>query len=216
MAVSAALETPAHLGGYQEGGDPATWFPRLWRWCRDELAVTTMVDVGAGQGHAVQYFAMLGVEALGIEGVPQPDNPRLVEWDYTAGPWPAFLQLDAEGEWAPSRTFDLGWCCEFAEHVDAAHEGNWIATLAACRHVLMTHGEPGQDGHHHVNLHLAPYWVGRLEAVGLVWDEALTVHTRALAAVNPSGWNHYSRSGLAFRNPNLGATPWAPRTGDGL
>lgn len=200
--MSAVTETPEHLGGYAPGGDAATWFPRLWR----ELArglrldgvdppppVRSVIDVGAGQGLTVAFFAMLGVDAVGVEGTEQIFD-GYVQHDYTLGPYD------------PGRDFDLGWCCEFAEHVDAAYEQNWLATLARCKLVLLTFGEPGQGGHHHVNLHYAPYWADRLRAIGLELDEALTTRCRDLAAVNPSPWNHFRRSGLAFvQRPAVGS-----------
>lgn len=185
--TEAAVDTPAHLGGYQPGGDAATWYPRLWRSMVRDHGVESVIDVGAGQGLTVQYFAMLGVNpVVGVEGTRQPHD-LLIQHDYTDGPY------------HPDRRFDLGWCCEFAEHVEADFETNWLVTLAACDIVLFTHGEPGQDGYHHVNLHYAPYWAERFATFGLHLDEALTEETRRLAAVNPSPWNHYRRSGLAFR-----------------
>lgn len=156
-----------------------------------------MIDVGAGEGLTVEFFAMLGVTAVGVEGTVQASE-RLVLHDYTTGPY------------KPAQAFDLGWCCEFVEHVDAAYEANWLATLARCRTVLLTFGEPGQGGHHHVNLHYAPYWADRLRSIGLELDEPLTVRTRALAAVNPSPWNHYRRCGLAFRRPAAQRKPPPP------
>jgi len=186
VAAADTTTVPPHLGGYTPGGDPATWYPRLWRTITRTENVGSVIDVGAGQGLAVEFFRMLGCDAVGVEGTPQ-EHDQLVCHDYTAGPYD------------PGRDFDLGWCCEFVEHVHADYEDNWLATLARCRIVLLTHGEPGQDGHHHVNLHYAPYWVDRFRSVGLEWDEPLTVLTRKLAAVNPSPWNHFARSGLAFR-----------------
>lgn len=208
METVATPAVPDHLGGYTPGGDHATWYTRLWR----ELATgldypggplapcRSMIDVGAGEGLTVEYMAMLGVDAVGVEGTEQA-SARLVQHDYTAGPYD------------PGRDFDLGWCCEFAEHVEAAYEPNWLVTLGRCRTVLLTFGEPGQGGYHHVNLHYAPYWADRLRTVGLELDEALTIRCRELAAVNPSPWNHYRRCGLAFRKapPAAPARPRAPR-----
>lgn len=153
--------------------------------------IRTVIDVGAGEGLVVEYFQMLGCDAVGVEGTPQAHR-SLVQHDYTVGPYD------------PGRDFDLGWCCEFVEHVECAYEDNWLATLARCEIVLMTHGDPGQGGYHHVNLHFSPYWVDRLRTVGLEWDEPLTVLTRKLAGVNPSPWNHFVRSGLAFRKARGG------------
>jgi hypothetical protein len=184
--TAASPAVPAHLGGYTPGGDSATWYTRLWRDLVRKHGVRSMIDVGAGEGLTVEFFAMLGCDAVGVEGTEQP-NPRLTRHDYTTGPYD------------PGRRFDLGWCCEFVEHVEARYERNWLATLQRCDIVLLTHGEPGQGGHHHVNLHYAPYWAERFARVGFVVDEPFTVECRRLARVNPSPWNHFVRSGLAFR-----------------
>lgn len=211
--MTATEVPPPHLGGFTPGGDPATWYPRLWRELADGIRyaerpggadfdtaqppVRSMIDVGAGQGLTVEFFAMLGVSAAGVEGTEQPSG-RLRQHDYTDGPYDP-----------PGADFDLGWCCEFVEHVAAEYEANWLATLGRCRMVLMTHGEPGQAGHHHVNLHYAPYWADRLRTVGLELDEALTFRCRELARINPSPWNHFVRSGLAFLRPET--PPVGPR-----
>lgn len=177
--------TADHLGGYVAGGDDATWYPELWTWLIHEHGVRSVIDVGCGDGQALRYFASEGCAALGVEGVPQ-HHERIVEHDYTSGPF------------APDIDFDLAWSCEFVEHVDEACVDNFLATFACARTVLMTHAEPGQDGHHHVNCQPAGYWIEKLNAIGYRLDDRLTLQTRTLARANPSLWNHYARSGMAF------------------
>jgi hypothetical protein len=46
----------AHLGGYVEGGDPATYYPDLWKWFVETLMVRSVIDVGCGDGVALKYF----------------------------------------------------------------------------------------------------------------------------------------------------------------
>jgi hypothetical protein len=174
-----------HLGGYIVGGDDATFFPELWTWLVAEHGVETMIDVGCGEGHAVDYFDTLGAESVGIDGVRQ-DHDGVYCHDYTAGPY------------TPPFTVDLCWCCEFVEHVEERYVPNFLATFVCADLVLMTHAEPGQQGHHHVNCQPAAYWRGVLAAVGYRLDADLTRKTRELAAHNTSPYNHYVRSGLAF------------------
>lgn len=181
---------PDHLGGYVPGGDEATWYPHLWRYLVREFQVATMLDIGAAEGLTVDYFSGLGVDAYGIEGVPQPHD-RVLRHDYTEGPWTGDPFLPAR--------FDLGWSCEFVEHVEARHARNFIATFQLCDMLLMTHAQPGQAGHHHVNCQPAAYWTRRLERAGYVLDEGMTRETRLVARLNPSPWNHYAERGLAFR-----------------
>lgn len=179
--------TEGHLGGYYADGDPATFFPELWEHCVTHLGVKSVIDVGCGSGIAVDYFVRLGCDVLGVDGMAQ-ENPRIVRHDYSEGPY------------RPSRKVDLAWTCEFVEHVEKRFVGNFMATLRDASVVLMTHADPGQPGHHHVNCQPSVYWIGAMEANGFIHDEALTAETRRLAALNLSPWNHYTRSGMAFRN----------------
>jgi len=175
-----------HLGGYVEGGDAATYFPDLWRWLVDTWEIGSVVDVGCGEGHALRFFRDLGVTVIGVDGIEQPDS-SIITHDYTQGPLSAMQEVD------------LAWSCEFVEHVEERYVPNFLATFARARYVLITHGEPGQPGWHHVNNQPADYWRGALAAVGYEYDEVLTFQARRLAGLNDDPYNHFRRSGLAFR-----------------
>ena len=84
MVLSSELVTSEHLGGYVEGGAPATWFPDLWTWLILQ-GVTSMLDVGFGEGHALNYFRSHGCTVIGVEGIEQPD-PDIVQHDFTDAP----------------------------------------------------------------------------------------------------------------------------------
>lgn len=176
-----------HLGGYKEGGDPATFYPDLWRWLVQELGVRSVIDVGCGEGHALDFFQSLGLRAVGIEGVPQA-RPHIAQHDFSLGPLPS-----------PLGPFGLCWSCEFVEHVEERFVPNFLPCFAAAELVLMTHADPGQPGYHHVNCQPEAYWRGALAAIGYELDAALTSEARQWAALNDSPWNHFRRSGLAFR-----------------
>ena len=145
-----------------------------------------MVDVGCGESRAVEFFRSLGVEAVGIDGVPEA-HPDIVH-DYTQGPY------DIPGG------VDLVWSCEFVEHVEERYLPHFLSTFTCAPLVLMSHAEPGQPGYHHVNCRTQDYWQGVMAAVGYVLDEELTEASRAMAGPDDSAWwNHFWRSGLAFR-----------------
>ena len=197
-AVVQQLGCPPHLGGYVPGGDEATWYPNLWTWLvQDEAGprVRSVLDVGCGEGHSTRFFREICPNTVGIDGTWQDSS--IVQHDFTTGPW--------LGGWADinsalrSGLWDLVWCCEFVEHVEERYVPNFLETFKLAKHVLLTHAFPGQDGHHHVNCQPREYWVGALAAIGYGLDEELTTRTRNLAALNRSPWNHYVRSGLAFR-----------------
>lgn len=175
-----------HLGGYTPGGDPATYYPDLWRWLVETQGVGRVLDIGCGDGVAIDFFRSLGADVTGVEGTPQ-DHTCIVQWDVTA-----------EHRWGPTGC-DLVWCCEFVEHVEERYLPNWLDYLCATPLVLMTHAEPGQAGYHHVNCQPADYWIGVMAAKGFHLDREMTQTTRALASVNTNPYNHYRRSGLAFR-----------------
>ncbi len=191
---------PDHLGGFVPAGDPATWFPDLWKWMVEEHGVQSVIDVGCGAGHSVQFFKDLGCRVIGIDGVAQED-PDIIEWDFMKGP----LMTNDE--------FDLAWSCEFVEHVPEQHVGNFMETFKAAKIVLLTHSEPGQPGHHHVNSQASGFWLEQFDAAGFEFDPGLTIEARRLAFQNDFYWsddwysenwwgfhvNHFVRSGLAFR-----------------
>ena len=177
-----------HLGGYVKGGDEATHFPDLWRWLVNRQGVRSVIDVGCGEGHSTRFFRDLGCRVLGVDGVPQED-PSIVEWDYTTGPLPL----------AGGTRFDLCWSCEFVEHIEERFVPNFLPSFACADLVMITHAEPGQGGYHHVNLQHAAYWIGAMAAMGFKIDWDFTMLARAVSSKNESPWNHFARSGLAFR-----------------
>lgn len=181
--------TDRHLGGYVEGGDEATYYPELWDWLVRDFGIRSVIDVGCGDGVAVDHFVDLlkgpvRGEVVGVDGLVK-SGMYLQQHDYTTGPY-------VPGD------FDLCWSCEFVEHVEERYVPNFLATFACAKHVLMTHAEPGQEGHHHVNCRPSDYWMGAMAAIGYSWDRALTEAARQQAAKNTNPWNHFKRSGLAF------------------
>lgn len=179
---------PAHLGGDVAGGDEATWYPELWDWFVKSLGLRSVLDVGCGDGTAIDYFRReLDVHALGIDGVER-SSPHIARWDFTNGPYPG-----------PIEPFDLVWSCEFVEHVSERYLPNVLASFVRGKVVAMTHAFPGQLGHHHVNCQQPDYWVGAMAASGYELATGLTDRARELANANRSPWNHFVRSGLIFR-----------------
>jgi hypothetical protein len=169
-----------HLGGYFAGGDPDTLYPEMWEWLVESERITSVLDVGCGDGTAMDAFAALGCEVAGIDGVEQ-ENPLITIHDFTAGP--------LEQKWR----VDLVWSCEFVEHVEPVYIHNFMPVMTCAPLVLMTHAVPGQSGHHHVNCKPSTYWRRVFRMYGYEVDQELTVQTRSRAH------GYYADTGMAFR-----------------
>src|SRR5262245_45998341 len=165
-----------HLGGDMPGGDPATQYPDLWKWMIETHEVKRILDVGCGDGTAIKTMKDLGADVRGIDGVLQP-SLDIVEWDFSKGPF-------SESPTQFTAAFDMVWSCEFVEHVEERYVPNFLQVFGySLRWVLMTHGEPGQPGHHHVNNQTADYWKGALASIGFEFDEQTTALARGFASM---------------------------------
>jgi SAM-dependent methyltransferase len=169
---SDGTEDDSHLGGNIHGGDADTFYPRLWAWLVTRFSVRSVLDVGCGEGHALAEFERLGARAVGIDGlrhnVIEATHKGLscIEHDFTTGPPPIHEE------------FDLGWSCEFVEHVDERFLDNILGCFAMCRVVAMTHARPGQGGYHHVNCQSSEYWIAKLSSVGFALSSDDTTFAR--------------------------------------
>lgn len=189
-----------HLGGYVRSssipsaagldvsnGDPATWTPRLWEWAITRLGVTSMLDVGCGEGHAAHYFQSHGCDVAGVDGSQSARRASKIagvhyQHDFQLGPF------------QPTRTFDLVWSCEFVEHVREEFTSHFLQTFAcADRYLMMTYAPPGQPGWHHVNCQPAEYWIERISRLGFRFDQPLTRTSR-----QQCDKGHYRSKGLLF------------------
>jgi len=179
-------ENRPDLGGNLRHGDAYTWCPTLWRYLIERFGVSSVLDVGCGEGHAVKFFHRLGLVAHGIDGlitnVGRPVTPIALH-DLLAGPY--------------IMPVDMVWSCEVAVHIAEEKVDNFLDTLANGRIVAMTHAVPGQAGHHHVNCQPAEYWIEKMTSrrYTLAEDNALI---REIAAKDFTSWNHFSRRGLLF------------------
>ena len=177
-----------HLGGNIEGGDPFTYYPDLWKWMKDEMDIKSVLDVGCGEGHTLDYFSRLGCKVLGVDGlevnVAKCKHPAIVH-DLCSGP---FL---AESE------VDLVWCCEVVEHIEEKYLDHLMKTLCQGRYVAITHALPRQRGVHHVNCQPQSYWIGKFEEQGYRFGRLLTTRSRSDTLV-ANEKHHWRRSGCIF------------------
>lgn len=177
-----------HLGGNISGGDDATFLPELFEWLLKKYNPTSMLDVGCGEGHAVAWFQLHGVESVGIDGLISNRRllPNMIEtWDLTERP---FLEIHP----------DLILCMEVVEHIEERYVQNIIDTFKTGKIIVMTHALPGQSGYHHVNCQYTHYWVRKMAENGF---EPLSDTWEARSIINKEN-NVFVLSGLIFRNKN--------------
>jgi hypothetical protein len=174
-----------HVGGNIWQGDPATFAPRAWAYMLERFAARTVLDLGSGRGHAANWFASKGARVVAIDGDPANVNGALyptVLHDLTTGPIRCRV--------------DLVHCQEVVEHIEEIHLPSLLGTMASGDVILMSHAEPGQPGHHHVNCQPGEYWIGKLAAHGFNWLQIDTDRVRKMAS-DDGAW-HLARSGLVF------------------
>lgn len=177
-----------HLGGNVHGGDPLTFYPELWQWLVQEFSVSSVLDIGCGEGHAMVEFDKYGVRTVGIDGlkanVVETLNKglRCICHDFIKGKAPLY------------EDFDLGWCCEFVEHVEKRFLDNILAAFQRCRMIAMTHAQPGQGGYHHVNCQPREYWIDKMSKAGFVLLSRETEEARKFYPLT-----YWGQTGLIFK-----------------
>lgn len=142
-----------HLGGAYEVGDSNTFCPDIFGYLLTKYEVKSVIDIGAGYGHNLKWFSDWGLcNVKGVEGMREYVDKFLIpgaaiEHDFTKGPAPI------------AQPFDLAISTEFVEHVEEQFIPNYMPAFQLAKIAMITHAEPGQAGHHHVNCKGDNYWV---------------------------------------------------------
>ena len=188
-----------HLGGFSTDqiGDSATYYPTMWKYVIDDLQIKSVLDIGCGMGISTKFFKDNGCSVRGIEGHPYPLQNSLVKEDITHHDYTTGVS-NLKG------TFDLGWSCEFVEHVREEYSDYFLQDFAKCKYILMTYATPGQGGHHHVNCQPKEYWIDRLKSYGFNRDVEKEIEYQKIAIkdsslYSPSYTGHFVSKGLFFR-----------------
>lgn len=174
-----------HLGGNLWQGDPWTFAPRVWRYMIERFAISSVLDVGSGRGHAANWFHSNGCRTIAVDAEERNIASALyptVMHDITAAPFICPV--------------DLTHCQEVVEHIAPEYLNNLMRTLCNGDTVLMSHGEPDQTGHHHVNCQPQEYWINAMKDHGFLLLEDDTLRIRKLAESEAA--HHLARSGLVF------------------
>ncbi len=191
-----SLQNNLHLGNDPEGvfnPDPNTYMPDIWGWVCLQFDIRSVLDIGCGMGTNLSWFSEYGFEVLGVEGHPNAVAQSLV-------PQRTVLHDFTKGPWRPEQKFDLCLCTEFAEHVEAVFEDNWMVAVDQCRYLLLAAAPPGQGGYHHVNEQPDEYWIKRFAERGFSQDAEITKKLRATCNRKPAPWGRNTL--MFFENVN--------------
>ena len=188
-----------HLGGCNISGDPGLELPKMWKFLVDKLNIKSVIEVGCGFGYHTKAFKELfDLEVLGIEGsekiVELSLLPDLIKChDYTTGPF------------IPEKIYDMCWSVEFVEHVQSKFCINFLETFKKCKVIVMTHGIPGQGGHHHVNEQVASYWIENMNNNGFEFNKDLTDECRKISSQDKDDyrlWKADQSKDKKYRGPS--------------
>lgn len=167
------MQTEPHLGGAYECGDANTLTFDVFGFLAVKYELKNMIDVGCGFGHAMKWFSESGIPATGFDG-----DPNCVERCVL----PGAAKLHDFTKGAPSMPesviYDLGWSSEFLEHVEGRFLPFIMEVFKQCKHVCITHGEPGQPGHYHVTLLSNDEWIKHFAHYGFILDSVDTALMR--------------------------------------
>lgn len=188
--LTALKETPQtdlgdtyHPGGSIVGGDPFLQEPDIWDYCVDAIGAKTILDIGAGEGHAALYFADKSCTVYAID----TDEAAIANAVYPV------LNIDLTETPVLLRT-DLVYMAEFVEHLPEASLPNLADSLQKTKWVVMTYAIPGNEGVGHVNLQDIEYWIDWMRSVGFEIDSEKTNAVRAKAK-----HVHFKNRGLVFK-----------------
>ncbi len=137
-----------------------------------DLAIRTyqpksVLDVGCGTGKSLDYFLDQGVDAWGVEGsalaIKNARHPDRIE------------KRDLNAVVSLSRTFDLVWSYEVAEHIHPSYVDSLMTTLTRhADHVVISAARPGQGGDGHFNEQPPEYWIEKFAQCGFTLNRELT------------------------------------------
>lgn len=155
---------------------------------QEKFNCKSMLDVGCGPAGQLEVAKNLGFEkVLGLDGDPAVAKEGVVTIDFTKD------KFDSDDR------YDLGWSCEFVEHVKEEYIPNFMSAFKACKYVCLTHAPPNTLGHHHVNCQTKEYWVKVFKGYGFEFLEEESSQCREASTMKR---NFFRENGLVFKNIN--------------
>lgn len=173
---------PRHLGGH---GFMTNMDTGVLEFLIERFDIKDFIDLGCGEGGMVRAARDRCIPAMGIDGDEESGADLIIDF---AMPIPETYQWDDEmpdvetsALLSPFARPQLVWSVEFVEHVAEEYIPNYLPVFECGDVVFLSHGLPGQFGHHHVNLQENSYWVGVMASIGMVLDQEATDKARQIA-----------------------------------
>lgn len=158
----------------------------ILKFFKEQKGCHSLLDVGCGPGGQVVAAQEMGYKyAVGVDGDPNVKKDFTILHDFTV----ASLEIEQE--------FDLGWSCEFVEHVDAQFIENYMPLFTKCRYIAITHAPPNTKGHHHVNCQTGEYWKEVFAKYNMKFNKELTDLCRNASTMRR---DFFRKNGLVFEN----------------
>jgi hypothetical protein len=171
-----------HLGGHLNITHTDSGVLKL---LKKELNAKSFLDVGCGPAGQVDEANKIGFStAIGIDGDPSMKKENIVIHDF------------CKDSYIFSEEFDLGWSCEFVEHVKEDFVDNFMQCFMQCKVVALTHAPPNTPGYHHVNCRTPEYWKAVFKKYGFIFDENLTKKCREASTMRR---DFFRKNGLVFK-----------------
>lgn len=172
-----------HLGGH---GFSTHIDLGILNFFKSEYKCKSYLDIGCGLGGMVYEANKLGYDVLGIDGDYRlkRDNPE-------------FFKLCDFTKETPviNKNYDLGYSCEFVEHVQEKYLDNYMKVFQKSKIVCMTFAPEGTPGYHHVNCKNTDYWIDIFQKYSFYYDEKLTKNIRQVSSMKR---DFFRKNGLGF------------------
>jgi len=170
-----------HLGGHQfvthtDGGSLT--------YLKEELGCETLPDIGCGVGGQLDLAEKIGyIDVLGIDGDTLVKTDKITIFDFCDGK-------------PDLGSYDLGWSCEFLEHIEEKYLDNVVDCFRKCKYIAITHALPNKKGHHHVNCRESSYWLDFFKDNGF---EFLVKETLKCRQVSTMKREFFKNTGMVFK-----------------
>jgi len=163
-------------------------------WLLANLHPASVLDVGCGPGHFMQAFVERGVKVMGV------DYSRAAE-DAVRSKNLRFAYVDLRSSKPlPQGDFDLVFCTEVAEHLEARYARAFVAHLTGFRvPIYLTAADKDPEygaGLYHFNEQPNEYWINLMRQHDFALDVTLTGAVREAFRNSPT---LFLRKAMIFR-----------------